>query len=391
MTEDWTECKFEDLLDYEQPTHYIVQTTEYNNSYETPVLTAGKTFIKGYTNERDGIFNNIPTIIFDDFTTASQFVNFPFKVKSSAMKILVPTSKLVHMKFMFYAMQVNRVRSDTHKRYWISVYSKRKLLLPPLAIQLALITKLEELFSSLENGIADLKKSKEQLKVYRQAVLKQAFDINSKSYKIEEICKDIFAGGDKPKDYFSKTKTTDLTIPIFANAVANKGLYGYTKKAKVEENAITIAARGSGTGHLELRQEPFFPIVRLITLIPNPELVRIKFLMYFLKNINIEKSGSAIPQLTIPMVKEYEIHLPSLEEQQGLVQEIESHLSVCDAIEKSIEENLEKVDALRHSILKKAFEGKLLSEEEIERCKKAQDYEPADALLEKIKKDKKKK
>ena len=79
MREDWEECCFEDLLDYEQPTNYIVKSTEYNDAYETPVLTAGKSFIKGYTNETEGIFDNLPTIIFDDFTTASQFVNFKFR------------------------------------------------------------------------------------------------------------------------------------------------------------------------------------------------------------------------------------------------------------------------------------------------------------------------
>jgi type I restriction enzyme S subunit len=128
MKEDWTECCFEDLLDYEQPTKYIVKSTKYNDSYKMPVLTAGKTFIKGYTNETDGVFENLPTIIFDDFTTATQFVNFKFKVKSSAMKILVPTSKLVNMPLVYYAMQVNQVRSDTHKRYWISVFAKKKFL-----------------------------------------------------------------------------------------------------------------------------------------------------------------------------------------------------------------------------------------------------------------------
>jgi type I restriction enzyme S subunit len=95
-----------------------------------PVLTAGKSFIKGYTNETDGIFDNLPTIIFDDFTTASQFVDFKFKVKSSAMKILVPTSKRVNIKFAFFCMQVNQIRNDTHKRYWIFVYAKKKFLLP---------------------------------------------------------------------------------------------------------------------------------------------------------------------------------------------------------------------------------------------------------------------
>ena len=176
MREDWTECCFEDLLDYEQPTKYIVKSTKYNDSYKMPVLTAGKTFIKGYTNETDGIFDNLPTIIFDDFTTATQYVNFKFKVKSSAMKILVPTSKWVNMPLVYYAMQVNQVRSDTHKRYWISVFAKRKFLLAPFVEQKAIVKKIEELFSSLDSGIADLKKAQNQLVIYRQAVLKKAFE-----------------------------------------------------------------------------------------------------------------------------------------------------------------------------------------------------------------------
>ncbi len=115
MREDWIECTFEDLLDYEQPTKYIVRSTKYSDAYKTPILTAGKSFIKGYTNETDGIFDDLPTIIFDDFTTSTQFVDFEFKVKSSAMKILVPTSKLVNIKFLYNCIQVNQVRNDTHK------------------------------------------------------------------------------------------------------------------------------------------------------------------------------------------------------------------------------------------------------------------------------------
>lgn len=263
--------------------------------------------------------------------------------------------------------------------------------IPPLVEQKAIVKKIEELFSSLDSGIADLEKAQEQLKIYRQAVLKKAFDLKSKKYRIQEISKEIFAGGDKPKDFFSKEKTDEYQIPIFANAVANNGLYGYTKNARVKEKSITIAARGSGTGHVELREEPFLPIVRLITIIPNLDKVVIKYLMYFLKNLNIEKSGSAIPQLTIPMIKEYEVYLPSKEEQHQIVQEIESRLSVCDKVEESIKESLEKAQALRQSILKKAFEGKLLSKEEIAKCKAHPDYEPASVLLEKIKAEKKKK
>ena len=84
----YKEYELGELLPFEQPTAYIVKSTDYNDSYSTPVLTAGKSFILGKTNEKYGIFDQLPVIIFDDFTTATQFVNFKFKVKSSAMKIL---------------------------------------------------------------------------------------------------------------------------------------------------------------------------------------------------------------------------------------------------------------------------------------------------------------
>src|SRR4030065_2166530 len=120
----WTKAIFEDLLAYIQPTKFIVESTEYDDKYKTPVLTAGKSFILGYTKEPNNVLNEIPVIIFDDFTTATKFVNFPFKVKSSAMKILSPASKLVNIKYVFCYMQTIRINADTHKRYWISYYSK---------------------------------------------------------------------------------------------------------------------------------------------------------------------------------------------------------------------------------------------------------------------------
>ena len=93
-----------ELLSYEQPTPYIVESTDYNDKYKTPVLTAGKSFILGYTNETDGVYTDLPVIIFDDFTTASQYVNFEFKVKSSAMKILTPNTELVLPKLWLSAL-----------------------------------------------------------------------------------------------------------------------------------------------------------------------------------------------------------------------------------------------------------------------------------------------
>lgn len=297
-------------------------------------------------------------------------------------------------KYIYYYLRCIEQKLDsqgtgtTFRAISGNVLKTQRIPFSPLPIQRAIVAKIETLFSDLDNGIANLTKAQKQLKIYRQAALKKAFNLESKKYKIESVSKDIFAGGDKPKDFFSNIKTKELSIPILANAIANNGLYGYTKKARVNEIAITIAGRGSGTGHIELRKEPFFPIVRLITVIPDLEKVTAEYLMYFLKNLNIKGSGSAIPQLTIPMVKSIEIYLPTLQEQNQIVQEIESRLSVCDKVEQSISESLEQAKALRQSILKKAFEGKLLSKEEIEACKQERDYEPAPILLEKIKAEK---
>jgi|GEM_PF-1211290 len=119
----WTVCSLEDIVDYEQPTAYIVNSTSYNDSYPIPVLTAGKSFIIGYTNEVKGIYSKLPCIIFDDFTTDSKFVDFPFKVKSSAMKIL-QVRKDIEIKYVATFMNITRLIGDTHKRYWISEYSK---------------------------------------------------------------------------------------------------------------------------------------------------------------------------------------------------------------------------------------------------------------------------
>ncbi|TAN21613.1 MAG: methyltransferase domain-containing protein, partial [Chitinophagaceae bacterium] len=133
----------EDVLDYEHPTNYIVENEEYDDSYKTPVLTAGKSFILGYTNEEIGVFNNpLPVIIFDDFTTATQYVNFPFKVKSSAMKIL-KAKKNANITFLYYLMQHIKFDSSDHKRYWISQYSKIKIPLPSLSVQEEIVIEIE--------------------------------------------------------------------------------------------------------------------------------------------------------------------------------------------------------------------------------------------------------
>ena len=150
---NWSFIRLKDVLEYEQPTPYIVESTDYKNDYSIPVLTAGKSFIIGYTNETSGIKTDLPVIIFDDFTTDSKYVDFPFKVKSSAMKILTANEKLINTKYAFYAMQCIECDCYNHKRYWISDFSNKLIPLPPLEEQLNIVHTIEKLYNYIEKSL----------------------------------------------------------------------------------------------------------------------------------------------------------------------------------------------------------------------------------------------
>lgn len=155
MPQGWAVCRLEQIVDYEQPTAYIVESTAYDDSYSTPVLTAGKSFIIGYINEEKGIYSNLPCIIFDDFTTDSKLVDFPFKVKSSAMKIL-KIHKDVEIDYVAMFMSITRLVGNTHKRYWISEYSKLEMPLPPKAEQQRIVHAVHNIFAKLDMIMEDL-------------------------------------------------------------------------------------------------------------------------------------------------------------------------------------------------------------------------------------------
>lgn len=142
-----------DILPYEQPGPYIVKSIEYDDSYETPVVTPGKSFILGYTDEKDGIYHNENrVIIFDDFTTASRLIDFDFKVKSSAMKILkISDNSKFNIEYIYYLLQTVYVNNDTHKRYWISEYAPIKLKIHKYNEQLKIINYIKRAYGFLES------------------------------------------------------------------------------------------------------------------------------------------------------------------------------------------------------------------------------------------------
>jgi len=169
---DWEMKPLYEILKYLQPTKYLVSNTEYNDKYEVPVLTAGKTFILGYTNETDGVFKeNLPTIIFDDFTTAYKYVDFPFKAKSSAMKMLTKKYEEVNIKFVHVAMSRIKFPLGEHKRYWISEYQNEKIHYPHKDEQY----KISSFLTNIDNKIVGVKDLIDNSNMFKKSLLQKMF------------------------------------------------------------------------------------------------------------------------------------------------------------------------------------------------------------------------
>ena len=153
--------------------------------------------------------------------------------------------------------------------------------------------------------------------------------------KLEDVCKRIYAGGDVPKDRYSVDKTDIFNVPIFANAEKDDGLYGYTDEARENELSITVAARGT-IGYTAIRREPFLPVVRLITVVPNLSKVSERYLYYVLRNYKPKSSGTSIPQLTVPDIKNNFINIISISEQEKIADRLDKVSKLIELRQKEI-------------------------------------------------------
>lgn len=368
----YTEYELGELLPFEQPTAYIVKSTDYCDAYATPVLTAGKSFILGKTNETDGIFDQLPVIIFDDFTTATQFVNFRFKVKSSAMKILHINTDLVIPKYIFYRLQIIQFDHSTHKRYWIQSYSKIKVLIPPLDEQFRIVARIEELFSELDKAVDTLETTKEQLEVYRQTILVDAFRAatNSTYLKVGCVCAKIVDCPHSTPKWEKNGKlclrTTnfkrgylDLQSP---NYVSEETFNDRNRRIIPQPGDVLYSREGSVLGIACTIPSNVYPCLgQRMMLLRSGEKLNNRYLMHYLNSpmvtnhVIATKGGTGSPHINVGDIKEFQIPIPSLEEQSNIVRQIEEQLSSCDNVEKTVDTALAQADAMRQSILKQAF------------------------------------
>lgn len=177
-----------EILDYEQPTKYIVKSTDYNDNFIMPVLTAGQGFILGHTNETEGVYKaskECPAIIFDDFTTSYHWVEFDFKVKSSAMKMLRPKKDAdVIFRYIYHAMLSIEYKAEEHTRQWISKYSQFKIPLPPLPIQEEIVRILDTFTELITNIDTEIQKQQCELDLCRKQIFHQ---LNCKYEQLSSI------------------------------------------------------------------------------------------------------------------------------------------------------------------------------------------------------------
>lgn len=299
-----------------------------------------------------------------------------------------------------------------------SVLKFQMIPLAPLPIQRAIVLKIESLFALLDKGIADLKTAQEQLKVYRQAVLKKAFEgeftkewrENNKwsIFTFDEITESLKRGpfgGDLKKEFFVEKgyavyEQKHAINNDFTNIryFINEERYDLLKACNANPGDYIVSC--SGTMGKIARIPEYAPkgVINqaLLRIRINEKKITHKYFIEFFRSQIFQKlilqdsRGTGMQNMAgIKEIKPIKINLPSIEEQHIIVREIESRLSVCDKVEQNIAEALEKAEALRQSILKKAFEGKLLTKAEIAKCKQEADYQPASELLKKIKAEKK--
>ena len=270
-SEQWISTELSSLLDYERPDLYIVESDNYKNE-GIPVLTANKSFILGYTDEKNNIYSRVPVIIFDDFTTEKKYVDFPFKVKSSAIKILKPKGNNV-LKFVFELMNTINFEAKEHKRYYISTYQKLFVYVPKDVKEQQNIA---DCLSSTDDLIDAESRKLKALEKYKKGLMQKLFPAEGKtlpewrfpefqgcgewkSKPIGKACK-IFSGGTPDT---SKREFYGGTIPFIRSAEINKpstelfitedGLKNSSAKM-VKKGDILIALYGANSGEIALSE-----------------------------------------------------------------------------------------------------------------------------------------
>ena len=357
---DLNRVQLGDLLDYEQPTRYIVSSTDYDDTYDTPVLTAGQTFILGYTNETKGIYKaskSNPVIIFDDFVTSFYLVDFDFKVKSSALKILKP-KKGVNIYYVYYAMLGINFVPKEHARHWISKYSLFEISYPSLAKQQEIVSHLDTFTTLISNLESELDMRRKQYEHYRNQLLdfegvegvewKTLGDIAP--YRKARIEYSLL----NTHNYVSvenllqmkKGKTDAEKVPSEGNAIKYEigdilvgNIRPYLKKIWMAEYV------GGTNGDV------------LVFGIKDKNILISKYLFYLLSSDtffeydNQHAKGGKMPRGDKSMIEKYLVPIPSPKTQREIVEKLDAFENLIESLEQEIKLRKQQYEYYREKLL----------------------------------------
>ena len=357
---EWSFQELGDCLDYLQPTDYLVNSTAYSDKYDIPVVTAGKTFILGYTNETEGVFNQpLPVIIFDDFTTATQFVNFPFKAKSSAMKILLAKEN-ANIKFLYESMQQIDYEVGAHGRHWISAYSKIKIAAPEPAEQ----QKIADCLSSLDELITAQARKVDALKTHKKGLMQQLFPREGETQPHLRFPEFQNAGAWKPRNVSQFAKVT-----TGAKDTQNKvegGKYPFFVRSQTVERidsyaydgeAVLTSGDGVGVGKNFHHINGKFDFHQRVYCIYDfaRQVSGLFFYLYFSEHFGERvmrmSAKNSVDSVRMAMITDMPVLFPSLAEQQRIA----SCLSSLDALITAETQQLETLKTYKKGLMQQLF------------------------------------
>ena len=372
--------KLNEIIDYIQPGKYIVSNVNYDDSFPIPVLTAGQTFILGYTDDSDGIYKaskDKPVIIFDDFTTSNHWVDFEFKVKSSAMKILVPKSNDINFKYVYYCIQNIQYQPTEHTRQWIQTFSEFEIALPELSVQNTIVNILDKFDNELSDSLnKEMNLRQLQYEFWRDKIL--SFE-NRKDViwkKLKDIATEMYRGnGIKRED------VTDDGIPCvrygeiymnynihFNKCISHTSLNKISSPKYFEKNDLLFAITGEkiediGKTIAYLGDEKCLAGGDIIVMKHNENAKYLSFALSTTSAIKQKGKGrvkSKVVHTNYDALSEIVVPIPSKEEQEKIASILDNLYMIANNMNSGLPAEIE--------LRKKQYEyyrNKLLSFEEL--------------------------
>ena len=321
MREGWTYKKLNEVCDKSSSNIVINKLDDNNGDY--PLFGAS-----GLVKNVDFYHQDKPYIgIVKDGAGVGRVNTYPaYSSLVGTMQYIFPKEEclLNYVKYFLVKLDLSHcVSGATIPHIYFKDYGKELIPVPPLSTQLSIVSELDKI-SEL------IRLKKEQLKDYdnlAQSIFYEMFGdpvVNEKGWEVKRItdlCIEISAGGDASKHEIKKTKDEIFSVPVYSNGIDEDGLYGYSNHATIIQPAITLAARGT-IGAAFIRTEPYIPIIRLVSVIPDLSKISLTYLFYILKQTEWDRTGGTIPQLPVPKVKQLTLPLPPLPLQQTFAQRI---------------------------------------------------------------------